>query len=576
MAHVTVASKPRWRLLWYGVATVLAVFTYFYGLDSEHIPKNGDEYPYEHITRLTAASGHWLPLQSELPEMRNTKPPLLFWQGIASTNWGQRWTLSALRWPSVIYTLLTAGMALVLGWRLSGRVETGLIASVTFLAFFSTYRYGRPFLTDAPSVFWLFFPVFAVLIWPPKVIDSRLGAPLLLGLTTGVGLLYKSFALLLPVGLWISWWYMRQRRYRVDTFLARDAGKLVLLCVVALAIFSLWFVLDPNPRAIVNEFVFKENASKFNAPGGYLRNFFWGGSSVWRLVVSYPLNAGLLMFPLVALFIVAFRRRGELNDGEKLLWMWVISLFVVFSLPSQRDERYLLPAMPALAVLCGLNWERLSRHAFTASLIVTGVGMLVLASLSLRLEEEMPGGPLYSVGYWALVTATLVAVGVPLLVPRLARPCINVAILLALVSFATFLRPFDGAPGTYSAKTRQFTQGRTVWVPINFAAKEEGHRFLLPGADVRGYPDEPNVTVADLAARYPLFAVRVPMNATNVASGTVLDQRLDIATRHTSTQLLDMLRGNVFEHLFVKELLVEAGHTPGLGTRDPGLGLPVH
>ena len=54
-------------------------------------------------------------------------------------------------------------------------------------------------------------------------------------------------------------------------------------------------------------------------------------------------------------------RRNESSDEEKLLWMWVITLFVVFSLPNQRDERYLLPAMPALAVLCALNWERISR-----------------------------------------------------------------------------------------------------------------------------------------------------------------------------------------------------------------------
>ena len=42
------------RLTWYLLACLLAVFTYFYGLDSQHIPKNGDEYPYEHIARLTA------------------------------------------------------------------------------------------------------------------------------------------------------------------------------------------------------------------------------------------------------------------------------------------------------------------------------------------------------------------------------------------------------------------------------------------------------------------------------------------------------------------------------------------
>jgi 4-amino-4-deoxy-L-arabinose transferase-like glycosyltransferase len=552
------SSKRRWLLTWYGLAAVLAVFTYFYGLDSAHIPKNGDEYPYEHITRLTAARGHWLPLQAELPEMRNTKPPLLFWQGIVSTGWGSNWTLWHLRWPSVIYTLLTAGLALLLGWKLSGQLETGLLAMMTFLAFFSTYRYGRPFLTDSPSTFWLFVPCFAVL-WRPAIIDSRLTAPLLLGLATGIGLLYKSFALLLPVGLCLAWWQLRQRRYVVRTFLARDAGKLVIVAVVALAMFSLWFVLDPNPLAILNEFVLKENAGKFGAPGDYLKNFFWGRSSIWRLVVSYPVNAGVLMFPVIALFAVTFKRRTELNDGETLLWMWVVTLLIVFSLPSQRDERYLLPAMPALAVLCALNWQRIGEGVFTASLVATGVAALLLAYLSLRLEQAVPAVRLFPAAYWALLVAAVIVVVVSLLLPRLARPCVNVAILLALASFAGFLRPFDGAPGTYSADVQNLVKGRTVWVPINFAAKEEGHRFLLPGADVRGYPDAPDLTISSLAARYPLFAIRVPISATHIAGGRILGERLDIATRHTPQEIVDMLSGNVFEHLFLKELLVEPG-----------------
>src|SRR5262245_15942393 len=121
VSHVTsrLSGKPRWLLRWHTLAIVLAVFTYLYGLDSQHIPKNGDEYPYLNIARTTAASGRWLPLQSDLPEMRNTKPPLLFWQGIVSTEWGRRWTLWNLRWPSVVYTLLTAAMALLVAWRLS-------------------------------------------------------------------------------------------------------------------------------------------------------------------------------------------------------------------------------------------------------------------------------------------------------------------------------------------------------------------------------------------------------------------------------------------------------------------------
>jgi 4-amino-4-deoxy-L-arabinose transferase-like glycosyltransferase len=559
VAHVTDAasSTRRWLLPWYGLAAVFAVFTYFYGLDSTHIPKNGDEYPYEHITRLTAASGNWLPLQSDIPEMRNTKPPLLFWQGIVSTDWGRDWTLWNLRWPSVVYTLLTAGLALLLAWRLSGQLETGLVALLTFLAFFSTYRYGRPFLTDPPSTFWLFLPCFAML-WRPGIVKSRVIAPLLLGLVTGIGLLYKSFALLLPVGLCLAWWHLHRRRHVMTTFLARDASKLVIIAVVALAVFSLWFALDPDPRAIVNEFVFKENAGKFGAPGDYVKNFFWGGSSIWRLVVSYPLNAGLLIFPVVALFVDAFRRRAELRDGERLLWTWVITLFVVFSLPSQRDERYLLPAMPALAVLCALNWERISDRAFKATLIVTAVVIGLLAYLSLRLDQAVPGERLYPIAYWALLMTAAAGVVVPFLRPKLTRACVNVAILLALLTFAGFLRPFDGAAGTFDARAQRLANGRTVWVPINFVAKEESYRFLLPGADVRPYPFDPNQPPAELVDQYHLVAVRLPMNAPPVSGGTVLGQRLDIGTRHTPEQIMDMVRGHVFEHLFVKELLLEA------------------
>jgi hypothetical protein len=57
----------------------------------------------------------------------------------------------------------------------------------------------------------------------------------------------------------------------------------------------------------------------------------------------------------------------------------------------------------------------------------------------------------------------------------------------------------------------------------------------------------------------PLIAVRAPIDGTAVGGGRVLGERLDIATRQTPEQILDMLRGNVLEHLFVREVLVEPG-----------------
>ncbi len=548
------------RVLWQVLAVMLAVLTYFYGLDSQHIPKNGDEYPYEHITRLTAASGHLLPLQSELDGMRNTKPPLLFWQGIASTHWGQDWDLWHLRYPSVIYTLLTAWLVFLLAARLSGEAETGFIAALTFLAFFSTYRFGRPFLVNPAEVFWLFLPFFTLLHWRAPAFESRLEVPLLLGMQIGIGLLYKSFALLAPVGLALALWYWHQARGRWREFLLKEAYKPVLAGVLALALFALWFVFDPDPHSVWREFVVGENAGKFGAhdDGGYWAKLLWGGSSIWSLLLGYPLNAGLLAFPVIALALLAWRRRRVLGEAETKLWIWVAVLFVVFAIPSQRSARYLLEAMPAVAVLCALYWHHIPRWVFMLTLAAAMAFLALLAFLALRLQHEAAG--MYGWPYWSLLALSLGLAGAALALPRLTRGTVNVVVLLTFLSLAAFLRPFDGAAGTYDEAARSYAQGREVWVPCNFRAMDEGHRFLLPGAQVHGYDEERGRTPEELAARYPLFALQQPLDAAPCAGCRVIGQRLEIRGRQNSAELRAMMHGDVFQYLFVRESLLESPH----------------
>jgi hypothetical protein len=556
-------TGPGLRTAWYLLACLLAVFTYFYGLDSQHIPKNGDEYPYEHITRLTADSGKLLPLQSQLDNMRNTKPPLLFWQGIASTGWGKDWTLWDLRYPSVIYTLLTAAMLLQLGRKLAGRLETGFIAALTFLAFFTTYRFGRPFLTNPPEVFWIFLPFFVMLYWR-QAFASRWLMPLLFGISIGIGFLYKSFALGLPVTLGLAGWYLHQRQYRVAEFLKQDALKIVISVSVSVAMFALWFVFDPNPQAVWKEFVVGENVGKFDPHGpGYLEKLLWGGSSIWSYTLAFLTNAGLLTFPVVALFVVAYKRRGQLSYEEKLLWIWIAAMFLSFALPSQRSGRYLLAAMPAMALLCALNWQQISRKAFVASLVLSGALIAGIAYLAVLLQAEMPDAQLYPLTFWLLIAGTGVLTLLAIFVPALTRPAINAVALLALLCFAAFLRPFDGALGNYSADARHYVSGKDVWVPCNFRAMDEGYRFMLPGAEIRGYSEDQNLTASELAARYPLFAVQLALNDStqsgSCAECKIIGQRLDIRGRQSSAELKEMfLQGKVFQHLFVREILMES------------------
>ena len=561
-------TGPGLRIAWYLFACLLAIFTYFYSLDGQHIPKNGDEYVYEHITRLTADSGKLLPLQSQLDNMRNTKPPLLIWQGIVSTGRGKSWTLWDLRFPSVVYTLLTAAMLLMLGWRLTSNFDTGLIAALAFLAFFSTYRYGRPFLTNPPEVFWMFLPFFVLLYWR-RAFESYYAVPLLLGIGIGIAFLYKSFALGLPVTMGLSGWYLHQRRYRVTEFLKQDALKVMITIAVAVAIFAMWFVLDPDPQAVWREFVVGENAGKFDPHGsssfglGYLEKLLWGGSSIWSYMLAFLTNPGLMTFPVISLFLVAYKKRSQLSDEEKLLWIWIAALFVSFALPSQRSGRYLLAAMPTVALLCALNWQQISRKTFVASLMLAGALVAGLAYLAVRLQAEMSNMQLYPAWFWILIAGSEILTLLGIVISTLTRHVINVVVILVLLCLAAFLSPFDGTLGNYSAKVRQYSSAKDIGVPCNFRAMDEGYRFLLAGAEIHGYNENQNLSANELSARYPMFAVQLALND-NMQNGgciecKIIGQRLDIRGRQSSAELREMfLQGRVFEHLFVREVLMES------------------
>ncbi|HSM98960.1 MAG TPA: glycosyl transferase family 39, partial [Gallionella sp.] len=492
---------------------------------------------------------------------------LLFWQGIASTDHGRNWTLWGLRYPSVIYTLLTAAMLFLLGWKLANRtkvdkLETGFIAALTFLAFFTTYRFGRPFLTNPPEVFWIFLPFFVLLYWR-QTFASRWLIPLLLGIGIGIGFLYKSFALGLPVTLGLAGWYLHQRQYRVAEFLKQDALKVAIAVSVAVALFALWFVLDPDPQAVWKEFVVGENVGKFDPHGpGYLERLFWGGSSIWSYALAFLTNPGLLTFPVIALFFTAYKRRGQLGNEEQLLWIWIAVMFLSFALPSQRSGRYLLAVMPAVALLCALNWQQIGRKAFIASLILAGVVIAGIAYLAVRLQAEMPDAQLYPPAFWLLISGTGMLTLMAIVVPALTRPGVNVVALSVLLCFAVFLRPFDGALGNYSAEAQHYASGKEVGVPCNFRAMDEGYRFMLPGAEIRGYSEDQDLSASQLAARYPVFAVQLALNdSTNggCAECRIIGQRLDIRGRQSSAELKEMLlEGKVFQHLFVREALMES------------------
>ena len=548
------------------IALALGVFVYLHNLGSEHAATNPDEHLYWQITRMTAESGTWLPLQNLQEGERNTKPPALFWQGLVMTDWGQHWEIWRLRLPVALYSLATAALVLLVARRLSGRTTTGILAALAFLAFFSTYRYGRVLLTSAPETFWFFLP-FAILLLGasqgPQRFTTKLTFPLALafGLMVGAGLLYKSFALIIPFCAGLAWWTLHQRQYNFREWLRRDTPKIALLGIIAVAVFSLWFWLDPHPELIWQDFVLKENAGKFDPKrGNYFFNLVAGNYSIWRILFGYPFNAGLLAPAIVALAVIAFRQRRTLSEPDKLLWIWVITQMIIFAFPQQRDERYLLPAMPALAILVALHWSQIPRWTLAITLGVVVAIVVVFLAGGILLTGELAEGPIYP-WYFAPTLAAIAAIAIAGLFRRpwtksLACP----AILLLYLAYALFCIPFDGPRGAYSLQTIDAVQGRTIVLPTVYGAHDEVYRFMLPGAEIETVRVEPPAKLEDLRTQHQLFILSVPSSNTAIAQFPglrVLGDRLHLVDRFTGNQSKDMLRGNITGQLLQKDLLIE-------------------
>ncbi len=476
-------SNGYWLLLF-----LIFCVCYLSGLDSLYLPSNGDEMVYSRIARLTAGSGQWLPLVSDLDHMRNTKPPLLFWQAIMAGDWGGHWDLWRLRLPAVLYSMALAGVLIATTWQISRLQDLALVSACVYLAFFSSFRYGRPYLTSAAETFWLTLPLWLT-VWHRARLPGW-GAFAGFGLLWGLGLLYKSFALVLPTaaGLWCALLVLHGSGTGRDwfTLALRVTLKISFSAVLAVAVFGLWFALDPDPAAVWQEFVVGENGGKLATTALPLSAKL---IAVTVQALAWLENAGPLALVMLGLMCVGIwqTRHGlrSLLAGDRLslaLAAWALVWLVVFCLPSQRSARYVIPAMPALAVLIALHWQRIPRAWFAASIILCLPVMLLLT----RIGQALYTLNVASAAEWIAVVSIgilgTIAALAGLVRQRWTRFG-SVAVALGLYALVNAtLAPLSGSAGHFDLSQQTVAPNAKVAVPSSFNAQYERYQFLLPNA----------------------------------------------------------------------------------------------
>ena len=249
----------------------------------------------------------------------------------------------------------------------------------------------------------------------------------------------------------------------------------------------MWLVLDPDPQSVWREFVIGENAGKLANAKGYWQTALHGGSSVWVQLLAYVQDAGLLAFAVLGLAWSGWqtlRRRGAMEripSAIPVMLIWLAVWLLIFCIPSQRSARYVIPAMPALAMLFGLYWSRIARGWFMLTLLLAALVISVLGRIA-WVAHELEISSTLQLG------ATLVAVliGACAVLAGLSRPgwtraSAVLACIVVYLCFDVAVMPMDGPLGRFSQSTAANTVDSTIAVPNGFNGQFERYQFLLPG-----------------------------------------------------------------------------------------------
>lgn len=437
------------------------------------IPTIGDELVYMTIAEKTAASGNWLPLQSE-EEMKNTKPPLLFWQGMWTTEGINHPSYWDYRWPGLLITFLIALTLIKYGRRIFSSFEVGISAALIYLCFFSTFQYGRHFLMHPHEALLMNLPLLRY------VYNRKLNFSLMLfsGLCFGLVALLKSFVFAFLGVAILAILILVDNEFKIDfKFALKNSLKLLVSLAFALSIFSIWFLLDPDPQAIWDHFVLKENMGKVSGS-------FWEGlkaypvTNIWLGVFS---NAGLLA-PIVLGTFWSFKS-FKANIFEKMLLVIMLSYVVFFTFPSQRQSNYILPIMIPLALLMANRWHLIasSMKRITFSLY----WLLSLVSLVLVIAYHYWGEKIHSEWLPFLLIANCFWCFIHFIFARGAGPG-RLALVTGVFYFCInlFVVPFSTP---WSVEEVLAWHEPALYVPVNFRNKEKRFKIMAPGIEIKPY-----------------------------------------------------------------------------------------
>ncbi len=367
-----------------------------------------DEGRYAEIPREMVASGDWTtPRLNDLKYFE--KPPLQYWAtAVAYEVFGEH------QWTSRLWTALTGFAGVLLAWftgtRLFGR-EAGIYAALLLGSSMLYVMMSHINTLDMGVTFFLTLGIFSLLLAQKEEQAAlRRKWMLLAWAALALAVLSKGLMGVVLPGAALFLYSVFNRDITIWKRMHWISG-LALFLLIAVP----WFVLviKANPEFFERFFIY-EHFQRFTTK-------IHGRYQPWYYFVPILL-VGMLPWSMLMLDALLQTWRGSVQKAktfspDRFLLVWVVFIFVFFSISSSKLPSYLLPMFPPLALLMGkLLVEIKARRLFwfmVPSLLVVAI-ILGIIPFAAKMAADTPLQLKMYTDYsvWLLVAVSVWLIGI--------------------------------------------------------------------------------------------------------------------------------------------------------------------